>query len=106
MKKTISNKLLAVWSVIFALTCIAFSILKIALSLHHGYVPDAVLEPYHIAVTAVVSVFFFHMLFVICHFAKKEGNKSILNATRVLLGIVSIWMVLNCISIIRELINC
>ena len=106
MKKTVSKKLLTVWSVVFTLTCIAFTILKVDLSLYHGYAPDAVLAPYHIAVTAVVSMFFFPMLFVICHFAKKEGNKSILNASRVLLGIVSIWMVLNCITIIRELINC
>ena len=106
MKKTISIKLLTVWSVVFVLTCIAFSIIKIALSLRYGYAPDAVLEPYHIAVTAIAAMFFFPMLFVICHFAKKEGRKSILNATRILLGIVSVWMVLNCISIIRALINC
>ena len=66
----------------------------------NGHPPIETFNGFHIAVMVVVHAFFYPLMFVIHNYSKKENNKGILIAARVLLFQMSLWIIMNIVEII------
>lgn len=94
MDKAILTKRLSIlWAVSYILMAIVSTIYTHTLARIGDLSPTEPGSPYQIITTLLVLVFFYPLLWIIHHNAKHAKMRKVLLAARLLLGLLSYWLI-------------